>query len=358
MRPTYAEIDLGAIRHNVAAFRDLVAPAELCVVVKADAYGHGDAPVAEAAMEAGASCLAVALLEEGIRLREAEVETPIIILSEPDPRDAIEVAKWGLTPTVYSHRFVDALAETGTDLDVHVKVDTGMHRVGIAPSLLPDLMREIEAHPNLGVAALWSHFPVADEDPEFTNRQIERFEEIVDGYDVPMVHLANTAGAVLFPRARRSLARVGLGTYGLHPNDETRSAIDLTPAMRIVSHVSHIQRLQAGARPSYGRTRPLAHDSTVATVPIGYADGYPRRLSQAGSVLIGGEAHPLAGTVTMDQIVVDVGDADIGVGDEVVLLGRQDGAEITADDWAQALGTISYEVVCGIGPRVPRRYVE
>ena len=190
MRPTYAEVDLGAIRHNVAAFRDLVAPAELCVVVKADAYGHGDAPVAEAAMEAGASCLAVALLEEGIRLREAEVETPIIILSEPDPRDAIEVAKWGLTPTVYSHRFVDALAETGTDLDVHVKVDTGMHRVGIAPSLLPDLMREIEAHPNLGVAALWSHFPVADEDPEFTNRQIERFEEIVDGYDVPMVHLA------------------------------------------------------------------------------------------------------------------------------------------------------------------------
>jgi alanine racemase len=128
--------------------------------------------------------------------------------------------------------------------------------------------------------------------------------------------------------------------------------------MRIVSHVSHVQRLHAGARPSYGRIRPLARDSTVATVPIGYADGYPRRLSQAGSVLIGGQAFPLAGTVTMDQIVVDVADADVGVGDEAVLLGRQDDAEISADDWARALGTISYEVVCGIGPRVPRRYVE
>lgn len=358
MRPTYAEIDLGAIRHNVAVFKDLLAPSELCVVVKADAYGHGDAPVAEAAMDSGASSLAVALLEEGIRLREAEIETPIILLSEPDPRDAIEVAKWGLTPTVYTPGFVDALVETGVVFDLHVKVDTGMHRVGVAPSGLGDLMSTIGDNPNLRVAALWTHFPVADEDADFTRRQIQLFEDTIDGYDVPMVHLANTAGAVLFPEARRSLARVGLGTYGLHPNDETRSVIELRPAMRIVSHVSHVQRLEAGSRPSYGRIRALSHDSTVATVPIGYADGYPRRLSQEGTVLIGGEPHPLAGTVTMDQIVVDVGDADVGVGDEVVLLGRQGDSEISADDWARALGTISYEIVCEIGPRVPRRYVE
>ena len=358
MRPTYAEIDLGAIRHNVAVFKDLLAPSELCVVVKADAYGHGDAPVAEAAMDSGASSLAVALLEEGIRLREAEIETPIIVLSEPDPRDAIEVAKWGLTPTVYTPGFVDALAETGVGFDLHVKVDTGMHRVGVAPSGLGELMSTIGDNPNLRVAALWTHFPVADEDADFTRRQIQLFEDTIDGYDVPMVHLANTAGAVLFPEARRSLARVGLGTYGLHPNDETRSVIELRPAMRIVSHVSHVQRLEAGSRPSYGRIRALSHDSTVATVPIGYADGYPRRLSQEGTALIGGEPYPLAGTVTMDQIVVDVGDADVGVGDEVVLLGRQGDSEISADDWARALGTISYEIVCGIGPRVPRRYVE
>jgi alanine racemase len=268
------------------------------------------------------------------------------------------MAKWGLTPTVYTLTFVDALAETGATFDLHVKVDTGMHRVGIAPSRLDELITAIRSHPTLRLAALWTHFSVADEDPEFTLRQVELFDETASRYDVPMIHLANTAGAVLFPSARRSLARIGLGTYGLHPNDETRGLIDLHPAMRIVSHVSHVQRLHAGARPSYGRTRPLAGDSTVATVPIGYADGYPRRLSQTGSALIGGVAHPLAGTVTMDQIVVDVGDADVGVGDEVVLLGRQGDVEITADDWARALGTISYEIVCGIGPRVPRRYVE
>jgi alanine racemase len=154
LRPTYAEIDLGAIRHNVGAFKDLLAPSELCVVVKADAYGHGDAPVAEAAMEAGATWLAVALLEEGIRLREAEIETPIIVLSEPDPRDAIEIAKWGLTPTVYTPTFVEALAETGAGLDLHIKVDTGMHRVGIAPTLLGELMTTIGAHKSEGRGSL------------------------------------------------------------------------------------------------------------------------------------------------------------------------------------------------------------
>lgn len=358
MRPTYAEIDLGAIRHNVGVFKQLVAPSELCVVVKADGYGHGDAPVAEAALEAGAGSLAVALVEEGIRLREAGIESAIIVLSEPHTRDASEIAKWGLTPTVYTLDFVEALAETGTGFDVHVKVDTGMHRVGVAPRLLDDLMTAIASRPSLHVAALWTHFPVADEDPEYTRRQIELFDETVSGYEVPMTHLTNTAGAALFPEARRSLSRVGLGTYGLHPCAETRGVVDLRPAMRIVSHVSHVQRLEGGARPSYGRIRPLPGEASVATVPIGYADGYPRRLSDQGFALIGGERHPLAGTVTMDQLMVDVGDADVGVGDEVVLLGRQGHAEISADEWAGLLGTISYEIVCGIGSRVPRRYVE
>ena len=278
------------------------------MVVKADAYGHGDAPVAEAAIDAGAGWLAVAL-EEGIRLREAEIEAPILVLSEPDPRDAIEVAKWGLTPTVYSPEFVEALAETGIGFDLHVKVDTGMHRVGVGPALLDGLMAAIAARPTLEVAALWTHFPVADEDPEYTRRQIERFDEVTAGYDVPLAHLANTAGAVLFPGARRSLARVGLGTYGLHPCDETRDLIDLRPAMRIVSHVSHIQRLESGARPSYGRPWSAGAGGDGADR---LCRRYPRRMSASGRVLIGGEPHSLAGTVTMDQIVVDVGDADVG----------------------------------------------
>ncbi len=357
MRPTYAEIDLGAIRRNVARFIDLVAPSELCVVVKADGYGHGDAPVGEAALDAGAPRLAVALVEEGVRLREAGIEAPILVLSEPEPRDAPQFAEWGLTPTVYSLAFVEALSATGSSFEVHLKIDTGMHRVGAAPRLLPDLLRAADRG-SLRVAALWTHFAVADEDPEFTRRQIELFDETVSGIDIPFTHLANTAGAVLFPEARRSMCRVGIGTYGIHPCPDTVGVIDLEPAMRIVSHVSHVQRLEAGSRPSYGRVRPLTNDALVATVPIGYADGFPRRLTPGGVALIGGVRHPLAGTVTMDQIVVDVGDADVVPGDEVVLLGGQGDEEISADDWARLLGTIAYEVVCEIGPRVPRRYVE
>ncbi len=358
MRPTYAEIDLGAVRRNVEKFARLVAPSQLCVVVKANGYGHGDVPVGQAALDAGAPWLAVALVEEGIRLREAGIESPVLVLSEPDPRTAGEMATWGLTPTVYTETFARALADTGSSFDVHVKVDTGMHRVGVAPRQLEDLIRTIRASGSLELAAVWTHFPVADEDPEITRRQIELFDSVVEGIDVPMTHLANTAGAALHPESRRSMCRVGLGTYGLHPCLETTAVIDLEPAMRVVSRVSHVQRLEAGARPSDGRIRPLRSDGLVATVPIGYADGYPRRLSREGAVVIGGLRHPLAGTVTMDQIVVDVGDADVGVGDEVVLLGAQDGVAVTADDWARVLGTISYEVVCGIGPRVPRRFVD
>jgi alanine racemase len=358
MRPTFAEIDLEAVRHNVSGFVRLVAPSEVCVVVKADGYGHGDAPIGEAALDAGATWLAVALVEEGIRLREAGIEAPILVLSEPAPSDAEEIAAWGLTPTVYSLAFAEALDGVGSSFQVHVKVDTGMHRVGVAPRMLHDLVSALAKSAKIEVAGLWTHFPVADEDPEFTRHQIEVFDEAVSRYDVPLVHMANTAGAALFPESRRSMCRIGLGSYGLHPCSGTRDVIDLRPAMRVVSHVSHVQRLEAGARPSYGRIRPLIEEGVVVTVPIGYADGFRRGLGEDGVVLIGGERHPVAGAVTMDQIVVDVGTADVGVGDEVVLLGRQAENEVTADEWARLLGTISYEVVCGIGPRVPRRYIE
>lgn len=356
MRPTYAEIDLGAIQANVAAFSELIAPSRVCVVVKADGYGHGDVPVAEAALAAGAEWLAVALVEEGVRLREGGIEGPVLVLSEPDPDSYPDLARWSLTPTVYSLRGVEMLAATGDRHQVHVKVDTGMHRVGVLPRLLHDLLAALAKHPNLEMAALWTHFPVADEDPGFTRRQIEIFEEAVDRHRPPMVHVANTAAAVLFPEARRDMCRIGLGSYGLHPCPETRDHIGLRPAMTVTSRVSHVQRLHAGSRPSYGRIRRLEQDATVATVPIGYADGFPRGLSGEGRVLIRGRRHPLAGMVTMDQIVVDVGDDEVEVGDEVVLLGSQDEVTVDAHEWASILGTISYEVVTRIGPRVARRY--
>ena len=357
MRPTRADIDLSSIRHNVSAMRALIAPTDVCAVVKADGYGHGDVPVAEAALEAGAAWLAVALVEEGIRLREAGIEAPVLVLSEPVGADAAELLAWHLTPSAYTTRFLAALDAAATaPVSVHLKVDTGMHRVGAPPERVADLLAAVEASSTLRLGAIWTHFAVADEDPEYTEEQIARLQDVVGDLDVP-VHLCNTAGAVLFPAARGVMARTGIGMYGLHPCDETRPIVELRPAMSVVSHVSYVRHLEDGERPSYGRRRPLKGAGVVATVPIGYADGVPRVLSGDVEVLIGGRRHPLAGTVTMDQIVVDVGDTAVAVGDEVVLIGRQGDVEISADEWALAMGTISYEIVCGIGPRVPRRYL-
>ena len=354
MRPSWVEVDLSAIRDNVRALASVIEPALLCAVVKADGYGHGDVPVAEAALEAGAAWLAVALVEEGVRLREAGIEGPILILSEPPVADATELVHWNLTPTVYSHEFVAALLDAGADR-VQVKVDTGMHRVGVAPTGLPALVAACRSG-GMKVEAIWTHFAVSEEVGDFTARQIAAFDEAIGALDVLMVHLANTAGGILYPDARRDMVRAGIGIYGIHPGPTTRSQVSLRPALRIVSKVGHVQRLVAGDRPSYGRRRALPTDATVVTVPIGYADGLPRALSDGGEVLVGGRRHPLAGTVTMDQIVVDVGDLPVRVGDEVVLIGRQGDEEITADEWADRLGTIAYEVVCQIGPRLPRRY--
>ncbi len=366
MRQSWIEVDIGAVRSNVASFVDMVAPAQVCAVVKADGYGHGDVPVAEVALDAGATSLAVALVEEGIRLREAGIEAPILVLSEPALEDASELLRWSITPTVYRHAMLERLLEVVTKgfLDVHLKVDTGMHRVGADRDRALQLaMRMADGGLPVRMAALWTHFAVADIDPSFTSQQIDAFDDVVEllgdrGIAVPMQHLANTAGAILHPEARRDMVRVGLGTYGLYPSGQCRPHLELMPSMRVVSHVSMTRRLPAGARPSYGRRRPLEQPSTVATAPIGYADGVPRLLSQrGGTVLVGGVAHPFAGTVTMDQILIDVGDHPVSVGDEVVLIGGQGSGTIGADDWADRTETISYEIVTRMGTRLPRRYV-
>jgi alanine racemase len=359
VRPSWVEVDLGAIAHNVEAFSRLVAPARLCAVVKADAYGHGDVPVASAALDAGAEWLAVALVEEGIRLREAGIEAPILLLSEPVVGDAALVVEWGLTPTIYRHAMLEAYAEVApAGSPIHLKVDTGMHRVGAPPNVARNLARQAQSL-GVRVEGAWTHFAVAEDDAEFTAGQAAAFARAVDGLDVDVRHLANTAGTIGQPAARADMVRVGLGIYGLYPSPAQRPLVDLRPAMSVRSEVSYVRRLAAGSRPSYGRIRPLERDTTVATVPIGYADGVPRLLSSTGGeVLIGGVRRPLAGTVTMDQIVVDCGDDDVVIGDEVVLIGTQGGAEIGADEWAERTHTISYEIVCGMGPRLPRRYLD
>jgi alanine racemase len=214
---------------------------------------------------------------------------------------------------------------------------------------------------NLGLSlqGLWSHFAVSEEDTNFTEVQIDRFGKVVEPYKVSITHLANTAGAVLFPHSRRDMVRCGIGIYGVHPGESTVGAVDLRQAMRIVSRVVFTRRLPAGERPSYGRIRPLAVGSTVATVPIGYADGVPRNLAaRGGQVLINGKRYPLAGNVTMDQLLVDVGDDPVNVGDEVVLVGQQGGAEVPVTEWSELMGTIPWEIMSRIGTRLPRRYIE
>lgn len=355
MRQSWVEIDLHAVAHNVAEFRRHLGDTDLCAVVKADAYGHGDVPVAEVAVEGGATWLAVALLEEGIRLREAGIDVPILLLSEPLASDAPVAVEWDLTPTVYSVRFVDAWADAGGQNPIHCKLDTGMHRVGTDVRGMREVVDRARSR-DVAIGAVWTHFAVAEVDPDFTALQRRRLADGVAelGLDGIPTHDANTAGAILRPGG--SMARVGLGLYGLYPSPACRGPVDLRPAMRVVSHVSHVRRHPAGTRPSYGRRRPLVSDAWVATVPIGYADGVPRLLTDTGDVLLGGRRRPFAGTVTMDQLVIDCGDEKPEVGDEVVLIGRQGEDEITADEWADQTGTISYEIVCGIGPRMPRLF--
>jgi alanine racemase len=383
LRPTWAEIDLGAVRHNARLLRRLAHPAELCAVVKADAYGHGSVPVARAALEGGASWLAVALVEEGVQLRDAGIDAPVLVLSEPTAEAMTTVVARGLTPTVYTPEgaaAADRAAKSaGTVVDVHLKLDTGMHRVGVRPAELDAVVGAVHAAAGLRFAALWTHFSVADETDDesraFTAGQIALFTETrallaAAGMTPPMVHAANSAGAIAFPDARLDMVRCGISLYGVVPLPGLDQVLAgdpavvgtelLRPVLTLRSAVSLVRSLDAGECPSSGRRRSLERTSMVATVPIGYADGLPRRyFTGGGTVLIGGRRRPLAGSVTMDQIVVDLGpDADTKVGDEVVLIGRQGPGSLTVADWAEVLSTIGNEVLTEIGSRVPRVVVD
>jgi alanine racemase len=370
LRPAWTEIDLGAIGANTRALAKFAAPAQLLAVVKADGYGHGAVPVARAALDAGATCLGVALVEEGVELRDAGIESRILLLSEAAPGAAETVVAQRLTPVVYTSNGVEALAKAVADagaesLPVHLKIDTGMHRVGCSPDDVAALVEGIDARPELVLDGVCTHFAAADDpDPAATNAQLARFERCLAGLPrrPDIVHAANSAGLLAHPAARFDLVRVGIALYGIPPTPALNDVVTVRPALSLKARVSHVKRLPAGAAVSYGMHYTLPREATIATVPVGYADGVPRNLGlTGGEVLIGGRRHPIAGAVTMDQLMVDLGDAPVEVGDEVVLLGRQGSLDdrvevITAHDWSQRLGVIPYEVVTGIGPRVPRLY--
>ena len=369
LRWAWAEVDLDAVRHNVAHLCATVAPSRLWAVVKADGYGHGSVPVARAAIDAGAAGLCVALVEEGVVLRDAGITAPILILSELPAASAAVIVAHDLTATVTTAAGVAALADAwqraGAAGDVHLKVDTGMHRVGAAPDDAVALAASVAADPSLRLAGIYTHFACADTPGHEANvRQLALFDAVVAairtaGVDPGLVHAANSAAALSRPEARLDIVRTGITVYGLRPGPElARECASLRPALSLRARVSAVRWVEAGDAVSYGLRRPLSVRSQVATVPIGYADGVPRRLWETNvPVLIGGRRRPVAGTVTMDQILVDCGpDGDVSVGDEVTLIGTQRDETVAVSEWSAELGTIDYEVVCGIGSRVGRRH--
>ena len=360
-RPTIVEVDLEAVRHNV---RRLKPPdAELMAVVKADGYGHGDAPVARAALEAGATWLGVALVEEGLGLREAGIDAPILVLSEFPGGSEKEALAADLTPTLYTDGGVAAFAEAarsaGRKVGVHVKLDTGMHRVGLwPPEAAPRFCRAV-VDAGLELEGLWTHFASSESDEPTTLRQLERLLSAAaavraEGIRPRLLHAANSAATIRYPRTHLDLVRPGAAVYGLAAGPGL--AEGLRPAMTLRSQVTLVKRLPAGERLSYGHRYELEGDAWVATVPVGYEDGYPRLLSSKADVLIRGRRHRVAGTVTMDQLLVDCGDDEVAAGDEVVLIGEQGGERITPEELAELVGTIGYEIATAISERVPREY--
>lgn len=363
-RPTFVEVDLVAVRHNVR----LLTPegVELMAVVKADGYGHGDVAVARAALEAGASWLAVSLVEEGLALRERGISAPILVLTEFPPGSEKEALAGGLTPSVYTEQGLAGLQQaagsTGRPLGVHLKIDTGMHRVGLwPPEDAPAFARRI-LEAGLELHAMWTHFSDAETDDEATLEQLRRFRDAVravteTGPGRPLLHTANSGATIRFPQTHLDLVRPGAAIYGLDPGGGVGGGLDLRQALTWRSAVSMVKRLPAGERLSYGGRYTLERDATVATVPVGYEDGFPRTASGKAHVLIGGRRHPVVGTITMDQVLVDCGDDPVSAEDEVVLLGTQGDERITVEELAGQAETIGRAITTGISERVPREYV-
>ena len=363
LRPTWVEVDLEAVGHNVRTLT--FEGVDVMAVVKADGYGHGAVRIGETALEAGAVWLGVALVEEGLELRAAGIEAPILVLSELPPGSEMAAIAAMLTPTLASDDGLERLATAARDvpspLRVHVKVDTGMHRVGVWPPEGAVGFIERSAQAGLELAGLWTHLACADSDEVTTKEQLVRFAAVVAsvrdaGHRPHILHAANTAAAVGHPDARFDMIRPGIGIYGVEPAPGVAADVGLRPALTWRSAVAAVRRLPAGHRVSYGHRYALPRPSWVATVPVGYADGYPRAGSSRADVLIGGRRCRVAGSVTMDQTIVDCGDVEPRQGDEVVLLGSQAAETVSAWELADRCDTIAYEILAGIGSRVPRRY--
>lgn len=361
-------VDLAAFRSNIQRLAHVAGSSDVWVVVKANAYGHGAIACARAAVEAGARGLCVALTQEAVELREAGIEAPIMVLSEQPIHDLPLLVRHRIVCVVYNDAYVAALdAESlrqSVVTEVHLKIDTGMHRVGVLPDDAVDLATAVAGREGLELRGVMTHLATAD-DPShpLADRQIADFRRTLAGIRAVVpgrvhVHVANSAATLLDLMPECTLVRVGIASYGLSPAAGVDiDAVELRPVMSLHSRVSHVRRVSAGEGVSYGQRTILTRDTNIATLPIGYADGIPRRAWQTGArILVGGTPRRIVGVVTMDQLMVDCGDDAVAVGDDVVLIGTQGECSIRVEDWAEALDTITYEVVTAISARVPREY--
>ncbi len=367
--PVWATVDLDAIAHNVAVIKRHVGDrVSVMAVVKANAYGHGAEPVARAALESGASWLAVNRLGEGITLRRAGIDAPILVMGYTPPAGAATAVAHDLRLTVTSLPLAQALSEVATqggkNLPIHVKLDTGMGRLGLLPDEVLSFVCALGQLPNLELEGLFTHFAVADlADKDYTHQQFAVYLEVVAGLEregirIPIRHVANSAATLELPEMHLDAVRLGIAMYGLHPSGEAEPALALRPALTLKSRVGRVRTLPAGSSISYGRTFVTERPTPMALVPVGYGDGYIRLNSNRGAVLIHGQRAPIRGRVCMDQFVVEIsGIKDVQPGDEVVLIGRQGDDVLSAEEVAAWGETINYEVVTQLMPRVPRIYL-
>lgn len=367
-RWAWAEIDLSAIGHNVRALKGLTRPGtRFMAVVKADGYGHGSIRVAQAALDAGATDLGVATVPEALALRQAGVTAPIQVLSEPPEKTVPLVLDHGLTPTVYSREFAGALgraaAARGVTAEYHLKIDTGMNRIGVRAEDAPQFAAVLGEFPGLKLAGTFTHFATADVPDDWdVERQLQRFGAALDGMrtervDPGLVHAANSPATVLYPESHFNMVRCGIALYGLQPSAHTRGRVDLRPAMSIKARTTLVKRIGMGEGVSYGLTFRAAAPTTIATLPLGYADGVHRVLSNRMPVLAKGRRLQQVGRVCMDQFMIEVPrDVDLQRGDEVVLIGSQSGESVSMDELAELAGTINYEMACSFGMRLERVY--
>jgi alanine racemase len=369
MRPSHAVIDLGAIHHNISEIRSLISPSTtITAVVKANAYGHGSIPVSRTALAAGAARLAVAIPEEAIELRSSGFRCPLWVLGASLPEQAKLFADFDLIATVSSDNSLKAFNQAGLSrgrqISLMLKVDTGMGRVGVQPAEVLSFVESALSFPGVCLAGLFTHFASADEsDPSFTQLQFQKLQTIISelkskGISLPLISAANSAATLVHPSTRLDAVRPGIILYGLPPDPGMTLPIKLQPAMTLKTQIVHIKKVAADTPVSYGCTHRTASPTWLATLPIGYADGYSRHLSNKAPVLIGGKRRPIVGRVCMDQIVVDLGpECDAQIGDEAVMFGRQGNEEISLTELAVLAGTINYELACAVSQRVPRVYV-